>query len=352
MITNNSEDKIYFSKIFSIIKPKNFLEVFGQNNVINFLQKAIEFDLIPNAIIFYGMFGCGKTLLARIFAKTSICESQNIYKRPCLNCGPCSCIDIHEFNSANYTQVDNIRELIQDARIIPSISKYKFYILDEFHMLSNKSFNALLKEIEEPNNFTKFIFITTEIENIPETLISRCFLLHVGSISEENLKKILLSFFTKISENKKIVEKINFKNPSEEELCTIIKNSDGSARNAINIAIRFLMTKELVFRNKISRNEVLSFINNIINKDVNIKAFMFYFNNFVKKYDVSYSESHKLLLSSIENEIMHSNANLNINPIIISQIIDILLEGYKKTKIVECSYIWTLIMLKTTIQQQ
>lgn len=338
---------IKFNDLLSLAKPKKLCEIIGQDSVVFFIKNAVSFNMIPNAVIFYGKFGCGKTLISRLFALYASCNEENISLRPCYQCTSCSLVDIHEFNSANYTQVDNIRDLIQDAKIIPLNSKYKFYILDEFHMLSTKSFNALLKEIEDPNEFTKFIFITTDIQNIPETLISRCFLLNIKPLNELSLTSIIKTFINKAISITEIKNHLLCNEmPSDDIISRIANASDHSGRNAINLSIHYLLTLTLSESIRITKNDLLTFLRYASSKqEITTKEFVNYFAFLCKTYQVSYLEMHKLLIDRIEYGIKNAEY-LNTHPQILIKIIEILIEGFIKTKVVECAYIWTLISIK------
>lgn len=139
-------------------RPQNFKDVVGQDHVVGVLENSIKHGSISHAYLFYGSRGTGKTTIARIFARgLQVADS-----------------DIIEIDAASHTGVDNIRELREDVRNLPFESEYKIYILDEVHMLSKSAFNALLKTLEEPPRHVIFILATTEIEKIPQTILSRC----------------------------------------------------------------------------------------------------------------------------------------------------------------------------------
>jgi DNA polymerase-3 subunit gamma/tau len=161
-------------------RPQNFDDVVGQEHVTQTLKNAIEQQRLAQAYLFVGPRGTGKTSTARIFAK-----SLNCVKGPTVNpCGVCdlcreiaagTSLNVLEFDAASNTQVDKIREIIIDnVKYAPASGRYKLYIVDEVHMLSNSSFNALLKTLEEPPAHVKFVFATTDVQKVPTTIVSRC----------------------------------------------------------------------------------------------------------------------------------------------------------------------------------
>ena len=160
-------------------RPQFFEDLVGQEHVSRTLQNAIDSDRVHHAFLFTGARGVGKTSAARIFAKALNCE-QGPTRRPCGVCPSCVAItngqgiDVQEIDGASNTGVDDIRELRENIRYLPSQSRFKIFIIDEVHMLSINAFNALLKTLEEPPEHAKFFFATTEPHKIPVTILSRC----------------------------------------------------------------------------------------------------------------------------------------------------------------------------------
>lgn len=161
-------------------RPQNFLEVIGQDAVIKTIQTAIETGRIHHAYLFTGVRGVGKTSMARILAKSINCLTSGPTLTPCQTCASCvgitqsNSLDVIEIDGASNNLVDDVRELREQVKYLPTDGKYKIIIIDEVHMLSNSAFNALLKTLEEPPAHVMFIFATTESHKIPVTILSRC----------------------------------------------------------------------------------------------------------------------------------------------------------------------------------
>lgn len=210
-------------------RPQTFEEVVGQQYVTKVLKNTIDRNMTSHAYLFSGPRGTGKTTIAKLIAKLLNCESP-INDIPCEKCPSCIAFneknhpDIIEMDAASNNGVDEIREIRDKVTLMPSISKYKVYIIDEVHMLSIGAFNALLKTLEEPPQHVIFILATTELYKVPATIISRCQCFNFEKISEEDIVKKL----------KYIVEKENIK-VEEEVLNLIAKYSDGGLRDAINL---------------------------------------------------------------------------------------------------------------------
>ncbi|MBI2361640.1 MAG: DNA polymerase III subunit gamma/tau [Deltaproteobacteria bacterium] len=160
-------------------RPQRFDDIVGQAHITRVLQNAIRLGRIAHAYLFTGVRGVGKTTAARILAKALNCE-KGPTPEPCNECPECSgimganSIDVYEIDGASNTGIDNVREIIENARYQPAKSRFKIYIIDEVHQISKAAFNALLKTLEEPPPFVKFILATTEAYKIPDTVLSRC----------------------------------------------------------------------------------------------------------------------------------------------------------------------------------
>ena len=215
-------------------RPQIFEEVIGQRHVVKTLQNAVTSNRISHAFLFTGQRGIGKTSIARILAKALNCQ-EGPTPHPCGQCTSCkeitegNSIDVLEIDGASNTGVDDVRELRENVKYVPSRGRYKIYIIDEVHMLSNSAFNALLKTLEEPPAHVIFMFATTEPHKIPTTVLSRCQRFDLRRISLEAIVK-QLSHITS-QENITI---------SEQGLGWIAKESEGSMRDAQSILDRVI----------------------------------------------------------------------------------------------------------------
>ena len=225
------------SKVLALkYRPQTFDDLIGQEFVAETILNSIKADKVPNAYLFTGIRGIGKTTIARIVAKTLNCLNgiENKCKIKCDNCDPIansSHIDVLEMDAASKTGVDDVRDLIEFSRYGPTSAKYKIFIIDEVHMLSKQAFNALLKTLEEPPEYLKFIFATTEIKKIPITVVSRCQRFDLSRIKSSELFKFV----------KKIKDKEKGK-ASDDALKLIVKISEGSVRDALSLLDRALLT--------------------------------------------------------------------------------------------------------------
>jgi DNA polymerase-3 subunit gamma/tau len=211
-------------------RPKRFSEMVGQQHVLKALENALNQDRLHHAYLFTGTRGVGKTTIARIFAKCLNCEI-GVSSEPCGTCSICTSIDegrfldLMEIDAASHTGVDSIRELLDNTQYTPNQGKYKVYLIDEVHMLSASSFNALLKTLEEPPEHVKFLLATTDPQKLPVTVLSRCLQFNLKAMSATQISGHLKELLEK--------EMISFE---DEALELIAKAADGSMRDALSLA--------------------------------------------------------------------------------------------------------------------
>ena len=227
------------SKVLALkYRPQVFEDLLGQDIVAKTISNSIKINKVPNAFLFTGIRGVGKTTIARIIAKSLNCLNgfNKICKdKLCNNCESISNsnhIDVLEMDAASKTGVDDVRDLIEFSRYGPTTSKYKIFIIDEVHMLSKQAFNALLKTLEEPPEYLKFIFATTEIKKIPITIISRCQRFDLPRVKSKELLNYVKQIM--IKENAKI---------NDDALKLIVKISEGSVRDALSLLDRAILSQ-------------------------------------------------------------------------------------------------------------
>ena len=228
----------YNSKVLALkYRPSDFSDLVGQEIIGETIFNSVKLNKIPNAYLFTGIRGVGKTTIARIVAKSLNCSNgiEKLCKdNLCENCEAISAsnhIDVLEMDAASKTGVDDVRDLIEFSRYGPSSAKYKIFIIDEVHMLSKQAFNALLKTLEEPPEYLKFIFATTEVKKIPITVISRCQRFDLPRIKSQEL----FNYIKKIKDKEK-------GNISDDVIRLIVKISEGSVRDALSLLDRAIIT--------------------------------------------------------------------------------------------------------------
>lgn len=226
-----------YLNIYRRFRPKTFDDVKGRDTIVTILKNQIKNNKISNAYLFYGTRGTGKTSIAKVFAKAINCENYG----PCYECDSClnDSLDIIEIDAASNNSVNNIRELIEDVKYPPTHLKYKVYIIDEVHMLSQGAFNAFLKTLEEPPEYVVFILATTDYKKVPITISSRCQVFSFGKLSKEVIKE-------------RIVEILKVENIDIEDnaLDLISKKADGALRDALSIldmCISFSINKKILY---------------------------------------------------------------------------------------------------------
>lgn len=210
-------------------RPQTFTEMVGQEHVLKALTNALSHDRLHHAYLFTGTRGVGKTTVARIFAKSLNCE-QGVGPSPCNQCSACTeiaegrFVDLIEVDAASRTKVEDTRELLENVQYSPSRGRFKVYIIDEVHMLSTSSFNALLKTLEEPPDHVKFLLATTDPQKLPVTVLSRCLQFNLKNMSPERI----------VSHLKYVLgqEQVPFEEPA---LWLLAKAADGSMRDALSL---------------------------------------------------------------------------------------------------------------------
>ncbi len=213
-------------------RPQNFTDLHGQDVLVKILTNGLKSGKLPQAFIFTGIRGVGKTTTARLLARALNCTGRDLADTvdPCGKCENCVAIaqdrhiDVIEMDAASRTGIDDIREVIEAAKYKAVQGKYKVYIIDEIHMLSKSAFNALLKTLEEPPAHVKFIFATTEIHKVPKTVLSRCMRFDLARLNIKTLKTLFAE----------IAQKEDFR-IDDRALTLIARAADGSARDGISM---------------------------------------------------------------------------------------------------------------------
>lgn len=215
--------------LYRAYRPQNFKDVVGQNHIIRTLKNQIQNNNVGHAYLFCGTRGTGKTSTAKIFARAVNCEN-SIDEEPCNECEVCKDIlndnimDVIEIDAASNNSVDDIREIRENVKYTPAKCKYKVYIIDEVHMLSQGAFNALLKTLEEPPSYVIFILATTEPHKIPATILSRCQRFDFKRVTVKDMAIRM----------KEICDDVNIE-VDERALNLIARNSQGALRDALSI---------------------------------------------------------------------------------------------------------------------
>lgn len=269
-----------FQALYRKYRPQTFADIVGQNHIVSVLKNAIDKDQISHAYLFYGSRGTGKTSIAKIFAN-EVNRNEEYQKEN---------VDIIEIDAASNNGVDEVRDIKEAIKFLPTEGKYKVYIIDEVHMLTTAAFNALLKTLEEPPAHVIFILATTEIHKIPATILSRCQRFEFKSLSQEQL----IDRLKYISEKESLV----IEDAAIEKIATLAK---GGLRDAISILDQVSNYSEEITLNhilevtsSISEDDILEFYRNLLQGDVT-KSLLIY-NNFV-----SQAKDTKLLLNDLIN---------------------------------------------------
>ena len=318
------------SKILALkYRPQEFKDLIGQEVMAQSITNAIKLGKTPNAYLLTGIRGVGKTTTARLIAKALNCVKNFTEGEKCKSSEYCHCteivnsnhMDILEMDAASKTGIDDIRELIENAKYSPTSAKFKIFIIDEVHMLSKQAFNGLLKTLEEPPPRLKFILATTEVRKIPVTILSRC---QRFDLKRVNLEKLFLHL-------KSITKKENG-NISNSALQLIARASEGSVRDAISLLDRTLISqyihnKEiqdqdvrqmlgladrskliLLFKEILSGNqsEAISHLKELINSGLDAKNFL---NDIL---EILYLFNRRINLGPIEKDLMISESETQL----------------------------------------
>ena len=250
-------------------RPRNFSEVAGQQHVLKALVNALENDRLHHAYLFTGTRGVGKTSIARILAKCLNCDN-GITSEPCETCSSCveisegRSVDLLEVDAASNTKVEDTREMLENVQYMPSSSRFKIYLIDEVHMLSNHSFNALLKTLEEPPEHVKFLLATTEPKKLPVTVLSRCLQFNLKNLSPEKIVECLSDILKK--------ESVSYE---ERSLWLLGRAADGSMRDALSLTdqaisfsesnLNFEAVKNML--GSLDQNEILELLEAVLESD-------------------------------------------------------------------------------------
>jgi DNA polymerase-3 subunit gamma/tau len=287
-------------------RPSTFSEVVGQEHILKALENSIEHNKLHQAYMFSGTRGVGKTTIARVFAKCLNCQKGDMPQVvPCNECTACieikagRHIEFLEVDAASRTGVDDMRELLESVQYKPTNARYKIYLIDEVHMLSKSSFNALLKTLEEPPPHVMFLMATTEVEKVPKTVLSRCLQLNLKIIPENQIRDHIQSLLD--------LESIKY---DEESLVLIASSAQGSIRDGLTLldqaiahgngALESDQVKSLL--GTIDQSYIIELINHVAASDGD-GAYLAL--NKITELNVEYEQVLKIIISVFHNISLH-----------------------------------------------
>lgn len=287
-------------------RPSTFSEVVGQEHILKALENSIQHNKLHQAYIFSGTRGVGKTTIARVFAKCLNCQKTDMpMLEPCNECTACMeikdgrHIEFLEVDAASRTGVDDMRELLESVQYKPANARYKIYLIDEVHMLSKSSFNALLKTLEEPPPHVMFLMATTEAEKVPKTVLSRCLQLNLKVIPETQIREHIQSLLD--------LENINY---DDESLNLIANSAQGSIRDGLTLldqaiahgngALESDQVKALL--GTIDQSHIIELVNHVVASDGD-GAYLAL--NKITELNVEYEQVLKIIISVFHQISLH-----------------------------------------------
>lgn len=317
-------------------RPKNLDDLIGQDVLAKSLKESIDHRRVPHAFLFHGIRGIGKTTTARILARCLNCVgidgTNDMTSHPCGECRSCRAMDLDqhmdvmEIDAASRTGVDDIRELIDSSQYMPVLGRYKIFIIDEVHMLSKSAFNALLKTLEEPPSHVKFIFATTEINKIPETILSRCMTFNLRPVSQSIISDHLMNISKK--------EGFNLEIDAANEIAI---ESEGSVRDSLSILEQAMMLS--LDTKNIDRNVIQNMLGGTKQSDVDELLRLI----LCAKIEDALIYSEKLMMNGVDAFVLYKNLQNSLYKLI-TDVVNRKNNDYKLSNLL---YIWQIFLNQT-----